>query len=272
MSTNRLEARLTSYRAEGRRGVAPYVTAGDGGLETTREVLLALDRGGAACVELGVPFSDPIADGPILQAAAGRALERGTTLKGVLEVVRSVRDAGCEMPIALFSYANPLYSMGWEAAARASREAGVDGWLVPDMIPGEAGPMRRAAQDQDLACVFFAAPTSSEERIRAAAGASRGFLYAIGRLGVTGANTELTSETLDFLRRLRGACSLPIGVGFGLRTADQVAAVTDHAELAIVGSAFVDRLHRARGAHSNPSHVAAEAAAYLEELQTGLRP
>jgi tryptophan synthase alpha chain len=271
MSTNRLEARLALYRAEGRSGVAPYVTAGDGGLETTREVLLALDRGGAACVELGVPFSDPIADGPTLQAAAGRALDAGTTLRGILEMVKDVRGAGSEMPIALFSYANPLYSMGWVEAAKASREAGVDGWLVPDMIPSQGAAMRAAANAEDLACIFFAAPTSSSERIAAAAEASRGFLYAIGRVGVTGANTTLTEDTLEFLRRLRGSCDLPIGVGFGLRNAEQVAAVTEHAELAIVGSAFVQRLRDAFESNPSPSHVATEAATYLSELQQGLR-
>ncbi len=260
------------YRAEGRAGVAPYVTAGDGGLETTREVLLALDRAGAACVELGVPFSDPIADGPILQAAAQRALESGTNLKGILEMVREVRSAGCEMPIALFSYANPLYSMGWENAAKDSKRAGIDGWLVPDMIPSQAQAMRAAAEGQGLACIFFVAPTSSDERIAAAAQASQGFLYAIGRVGVTGANTLLTEETLDFLQRLRKSCDLPIGVGFGLRSADQIAAVTEHAELAIVGSAFVQRLRDAYEVNPTPSHVAAEAATYLTELQKGLRP
>lgn len=271
MSSNRLNRALAKLKAEGRAGIAPYVTAGDGGLETTKAVLLALDKGGAACVELGVPFSDPIADGPILQAAAQRALDAGTTLRGILQMVREVRDEGCELPIALFSYANPLYSLGWEAAARASKEAGVDGWLVPDMIPSQATAMLAGAQANDLSCVFFAAPTSSRERIRAAATASQGFLYAIGRVGVTGGATELTSSTLDFLRTLRENCDLPIGVGFGLRNADQVAAVTEHAELAIVGSAFVDRLRKVYDQQNSPSQVAAEAATYLNELQQGLR-
>jgi tryptophan synthase alpha chain len=271
MSSNRLELALDELKAEGRSGIAPYVTAGDGGLETTKAVLIALEQGGAACVELGVPFSDPIADGPILQAAAQRALDSGTTLRGILRMVRELRNEGCELPIALFSYANPLYSLGWKAAARASKEAGVDGWLVPDMVPGQATAMLAAAQAHDLACVFFAAPTSSAQRIQAAANASRGFLYAIGRVGVTGGATELTSNTLDFLRTLRENCSLPIGVGFGLRNAEQIAAVTEYAELAIVGSAFVERLRKVYDQHNSPSLVAAEAATYLNELQQGLR-
>ena len=272
MSNNRIERALLDLQRAGRAGVAPYVTAGDGGLDTTKAVLLALEEGGATCVELGVPFSDPIADGPVLQAAAARALASGTSLRSILKMLSELRAEGCELPIALFSYANPLYHMGWESAARASREAGVDGWLVPDMIPEQAGPMRKAADGADIACIFFAAPTSSSARIRAAAEASRGFLYAIGRVGVTGGATTLDASTLQFLAQLRSDCALPIGVGFGLRDAQQIAAVTQHAELAIVGSAFVQRLHDVHAKDPSPRAVAQEASVYLNELQQGLRP
>jgi tryptophan synthase alpha chain len=272
MTLQRLERRLAANRAAGHAGLAPYVTAGDGGLETTRAVLLALEAGGATCVELGVPFSDPIADGPVLQAAAQRALEAGTRLVDVLDLCAELRAAGCELPIALFSYANPLVRLGWERAARRSAEVGVDAWLVPDLVPEEAGEMRAAALEHDLAPIFFVAPTSSPERIAAAARASRGFLYAIGRVGVTGGETQLDVQTLDFLARVRAGCTLPLAVGFGLRSAAQVAAVTRQADLAVVGSAFVARIHRALEAGGNsPAAAAAEAAAYLTELGSGLR-
>ncbi len=272
MNSNRIERAVLALQEQGRAGIAPYVTAGDGGLETTRAVLLALEAGGATCVELGVPFSDPIADGPVLQVAAQRSLRAGTTLTKILAMVADLRRAGCELPIALFSYANPLYSMGWQQAASASREAGVDAWLVPDIVPFQGVHMQRCAEAEGLACVYFAAPTSSPPRIAIAARASRGFLYAIGRLGVTGQETQLGSTTLNFLRSLRQQTSMPIGVGFGLRTAEQVAAVTEHAELAIVGSAFVERLRARFDTTGSPGAVAEEAHTYLLELSQGLIP
>ena len=272
MTLNRLCERLQRDRQAGRSGIAPYVTAGDGGLETTRAVLEALEAGGASCVELGIPFSDPIADGPVLQAAAQRALDAGTRLADVLDLCRDFRAAGGELPIALFSYANPLVRMGWQEAAHRSATAGVDAWLVPDMIPEEADGMRAACETSGLAPIFFVAPTSSTERIAAAATASRGFLYTIGRVGVTGSETELDAETLAFLQRVRAASPLPVAVGFGLRTAAQVEAVTRHADLAIVGSAFVDRLRRAfDAAGGDPAAAAYEATNYLNELRGGLR-
>ena len=271
MSENRLERRLAELRKAGQAGLAPYVTAGDGGLETTLAVLRALEEGGATCVELGVPFSDPIADGPVLQAAATRALEAGTTLRGILEMVGRLRAAGSELPVALFSYANPLVRLGWAEAARRSAEVGVDAWLVPDLIPEEAGEMRAAALDAGICPIFFVAPTSSKERIAAAAEASRGFLYVIGRVGVTGGRTELDVAALAFLERVRQATELPLAVGFGLSSAEQVAAVTRHADLAIVGSAYVTRLHRAfTDAGGSPEAAAREAALYLRELARGL--
>jgi len=273
MSENRLEQRLAGLRAEGRTGLAPYVTAGDGGLDTTFAILRAADACGAACVELGVPFTDPIADGPVLQAAANRALEAGTTLRGIFGLVAKLRRAGSELPIALFSYANPLVRLGWKEAAERSAEAGVDAWLVPDLVPEEAEEMRGAALEHGIAPIFFVAPTSSPERIAAAAAASRGFLYAIGRVGVTGSRTELDAATLDFLATVRAAAGdLPLAVGFGLSTANQVAAVTQHADLAIVGSAFVQRIRRTfdRAGHFTGA-AAEEAIAYLHELSTGLR-
>ncbi|MFT7667975.1 MAG: tryptophan synthase alpha chain [Planctomycetota bacterium] len=271
MNSNRLVSQLQEMQRRGRKGVAPYITAGDGGLETTLAVLEALDSGGACCVELGVPFSDPIADGPVLQAAASRALEAGTNLRAILKMVAEFRSRGGKIPIALFSYANPLLRLSWEEAARLSAEAGVDAWLIPDMIPEESTELLSATAKHSLAQVFFVAPTSSPKRIERAAQASQGFLYAIGRVGVTGAETELAESTLEFLKSMRQTCHLPLAVGFGLRNAAQVAAVTQHADIAIIGSAFVERIHNAFvKAGNSPKKAAEEATLYLSELMEGL--
>jgi len=266
----RLERRLAELRASGVRGVLPYVTAGAGGLETTLEVLRALERGGAAGIELGLPFSDPIADGPSLQAAAQRALEAGTTLDGVLDTVRRFR-AESDLPLVLMTYANPLVRRGLGRACAMLADAGLDGVLVVDLPVEESPPLLAAAEAAELAPVFFASPTSDDDRIRAAVRASRGYLYAIGRLGVTGRRTELDGATLAFLRRVRTlAGDLPVAAGFGIATAEQVRAVTAEADLAIVGTALVERIHRAAGARGRPDPVAAARAA--EEFLRSLSP
>jgi tryptophan synthase alpha chain len=263
---NRLEQRVREMRAEKRRGLAPFVTAGDGGMARTLDVLLELEKCGAACVELGLPFSDPIADGPVLQAAAQRALEAGATFDAVLEMVAQFRARGGAMPIVLMGYANPLLKRTWSGAARALARAGVDGLLVADLPVEEGGAMASAALDADLCPIFFAAPTSSDERIAASARASRGFLYTILRTGVTGRATEFDAATEAFLARVRElAGDLALAIGFGIRDAAQVRAATRHAELAIVGSALVEHLHNAR----EPVRAARE---FVTELQRGLTP
>jgi len=279
VSANRLERRLARLRAEGQRGLAPYVTAGDGGLETTLAVLRAIEQAGATCVELGIPFSDPIADGPLLQASAQRALQAGTTFERTLEMLSRLRlgsdgRAPSELPVALMGYANTFLRRSARGAARAIAEAGGDALLVADLPVEEGAELASAALEAGLCPIFFAAPTTSDERIVRAARASRGFLYAIGRTGVTGRSTALDPAVLAFLERVRRlAGELPVAVGFGLSTREQVRAVTRHAELAIVGSALVERVHLA--GESDPSRrpaLAAEAAgAYVAELMEGVR-
>ena len=264
LAGNRLAARTAALRAAGERGVAPYLTAGDGGLETTLAALHVLDRGGAACVELGVPFSDPIADGPVLQAAADRALAAGATLGGILAMVARFRQEGGAVPIALMSYANPLLRRGWDGTCAAAAAAGIDGLIVPDLALEEGAPLRAAAAAHGLCPIFFAAPTSPDDRIRAAAEASRGFLYVVGRTGVTGGGTRFEPDTQRFLERVAGLAALPTAVGFGIRSAEDVRQAVRHADLAIVGSALVARMHQAGAA-------APEAAgAFLHELRQGL--
>ena len=272
---NRLEANLARVRAGEVRPLAPFLTAGDGGAEVTLAALRALDQANVTCVELGLPFSDPIADGPTIQAASDRALAAGMDLTGVCTLVRKLRRES-ELPVALMSYLNPLLKPGLERATGELAEAGVDALLVPDVPVEESGDLARAAHGAGLAPIFFVAPTTTDERLAAAADASRGFLYTIGRVGITGQSTELDDATLAFLDRVRAAAGeLPVAVGFGLKDAQQVALVTRHADLAIVGSAFVDRLHRAVSPHEPGSAAASDAAAdaaraYADELCSAL--
>lgn len=271
MSSNRLEQVTSALASAGRCGIAPYVTAGDGGLDRTLAVLHALEDAGAACVELGVPFSDPIADGPVLQAAAQRALDGGTTLDGILDLVRRYRDAGGKLPILAFSYVNPLLRRGAAVTARALADAGADGLLVPDLPVEEGSELREAALEVGLAPVFFVTPTTSDVRVRRAAEASRGFLYVIGRTGITGASTDLGAETQQFLARVKELSDVPLGVGFGLRTPEQVAVVARHASLAIVGSALVAHIHEAAQGTQDPNTAAARAAHdFVTNLKTGI--
>jgi tryptophan synthase alpha chain len=236
---DQLERRLRANRTR----LAPFVTAGDGGFETTLAVLAELDRRDVACVEIGFPFSDPIADGPALQAASRRALEGGARFQDVLALVERFR-AESSLPLVAMGYANTFLRRGWRAAAERLARAGFDAWLVADLPVEEAGEMRTAALGAELAPIFFAAPTSSDERIARAAAASRGFLYAILRRGVTGRETDLDGESRELLIRVRrSAGALPVAAGFGLRNRAQVGAVLALADLAIVGSALVEHVH-----------------------------
>ncbi len=244
LSGNRLVEMTAALRASGTTKIAPYLTAGDGGLDRTLELLRAVESAGAACVELGVPFSDPIADGPTLQAAAARSLSAGTTLDGIEKTVAEFRRTGGTVPILAFSYLNPLLSGG--AAGALDRRfsslsgAGFDGLLVPDLPVEEAPALSQLAENRGLCTTLFCAPTTTDDRLRLAAEATSGFLYVVGRTGVTGANTELSNTSSDYLQRVRSLSGeTPLGVGFGIRSREQVAALSEHAELAIVGSALV---------------------------------
>jgi tryptophan synthase alpha chain len=269
---NRLERTLAERRKRSAKGLAPYLTAGDGGLETTLAVLRALAGvEGVACVELGLPFSDPIADGPVLQAAHERALAARTTFGGVLESLGRFR-AESALPVVVMTYANPLVRRGWKDSCRALADAGADGLLVADLPVEEGEEMAAAAEETGLCPIFFVAPTTGEERMRRAISASRGFVYAIGRFGVTGAGARLDGDAEGFLRRVRSAAGeLSVAVGFGIATAQDVAAATRTADVAIVGSALVQRVHDASEGAGRRSEAAADAArAFASELSRGL--
>jgi tryptophan synthase alpha chain len=275
---NRLVQQLERLRARNGRGLAPFITAGDGGLDVTLAVLRALDKCDVPCVELGLPFSDPIADGPILQNAAQRALSSGTTFDAILEMLIRFRRGsdgflGSDLPIAIMSYANPLVRRGLDRALPALAQAGADGILVADMPVEEAGPMESAARRCGLAPIFFVAPSTTPARMESAIAHSQGFVYAIGRFGVTGESTDLDAQAQEFLARVRTAAKgLPVGVGFGITNAEQVAAATRHADIAIVGSALVEHIHQAvRAARVGRPEAAADAArAFLAGLAKGI--
>ena len=265
--SNRLEAAAKALRDANKRGIAPYITAGDGGMEASLAVLHALDQGGADWVELGIPFSDPIADGPVLQAASERALEAGASLNSALEMLSAFRSEGGSIPVALMSYANPLMRHGLAATAVRIADAGGDALIVPDIPLEEGDELEAAAVAAGLCPVFFAAPTSSDERIRQAGARSRGFLYVVGRIGGPGGGTNFDADTQAFLKRARTLSAVPIAVGFGIDSADAVRAATIHADFAIVGTALVRHLHQ--HGETGDSRAAA-ASSFLNELRLGL--
>ena len=228
-------------------GLVVYVTCGDPDLVTTREIVLAAIEAGADVVELGVPFSDPVADGPVIQRASERALKEGTSLGQVLTLAAEVRQHAQSTGLIVFSYVNPILRMGMEKFCMVARHAGVDGVLVTDLPVEEAEAYLRAMRVHDLDPVFLAAPTSPDDRLRRIAQASRGFVYAVSRTGVTGARQQLAADAKKLVRRLRRVTKLPIAVGFGISTAGQFAEVGEFADAVVVGSAIVETIERNRG-------------------------
>ncbi|TBR26227.1 tryptophan synthase subunit alpha [bacterium] len=240
MGKERIVAAFTKAAAEGRAAFIPYLTAGDPTLEWTGRHLDALARAGADVVELGIPFSDPVADGPVNQRAAERGLASGTTLSGVLELLAAERAAGLTLPAVLFTYANPVAALGWEGFAKRAAASGADGVLVVDLPVEEADEHRAACAAAGLATVFLAAPTTDDARLAAAARASSGFLYYVSRLGVTGASASLAAGAAEELARVkRAAGTLPVAYGFGVSDPEQAAAAAKLADGVVVGSALV---------------------------------
>jgi len=236
-----------------------YITCGDPNLDTSCEVALAAVGAGADVIELGVPFSDPVADGPVIQRASERALKHGTTLEGVLGVAKQIREKA-DAGIIIFSYLNPILQYGLDKFCAAAVAAGVDGALVTDLPVEEAGDYLRAMKAHKLAPVFLAAPTSTDARLRAIAKCSRGFVYAISRTGITGARQELAGDAQTLVERVRAHTKLPIAVGFGVSTAEQFAEVGRFADAAVVGSAIVQCIER------NPGREAAAVADFVGSL------
>lgn len=234
----RIGDRFLKLRTEGRKGFIAFLTAGDPSLDRTVDLALELEGAGVDVLELGVPFSDPLADGPVIQRASERALARGVTLERVLDAVRRIRRRS-QLPLVLFSYFNPLFRYGLDRLTRAAREAGVDGVLVTDLPPEEASDWLEPMRAAELDTVFLAAPTSPDERLRRVADASRGFVYAVSRTGVTGERDALSDDARPLVRRLKQLTGEPVALGFGIASPEQVKAAAEVADGVVVGSALV---------------------------------
>ncbi len=260
---SRIDDVFARLRAEKRTGLVTYVTAGDPDLPRSAEVIRAVDRGGADIIELGVPFSDPLADGPVIQRATERALAAGTTLGRVLDLAASLRD-DVRAPLVLFTYANPVLRMGLPAFAARARAAGVDGVLVLDVPPEEAGEAQAAFDGEGLDTIFLLSPTTTVERIRRAATLGRGFLYGISRLGVTGARADVADSAAALAARVRAETDRPLALGFGFSTPDHVRAVGQWADAAVVGSALVTVVAE----HAGNPDLAGEVERYVRWLKS----
>jgi len=252
-------------RGEGRPALVAYITAGDPTPDQTPALVAALERGGADLVELGVPFSDPIADGPVIQRGSDRALKAGTKVATVLDIAREIRRHS-EIPLLLFTYMNPVLRYGLETLARDAQAHGIDGCLLTDLSVEEAEPYTRAMRKAGLDTVFLAAPTSTERRLELVAKYSSGFVYLVSRTGVTGERSTVSEAAGPLVSAMRKVTALPVAVGFGISTADQVRAVGAIADGVVVGSAFE------RVIEQNPTspELPAKLAALARELASGL--
>jgi tryptophan synthase alpha chain len=244
----RIDEAFSELRREGKKGFIPFITAGDPDLATTEKILIELSQAGATVIELGVPFSDPMADGPTIQRSSERALKHGFGLRDVLGTIASARRT-IETPIILFSYFNPLLQFGIKRLAEDAKAAGVDGVLVTDLSPEEAGEFDGALRANDLDMIFLVAPTSTDERLKLVAERARGFIYAVSRAGVTGARADISAEAEKLVNRVRNFSSLPIAVGFGISTKEQVRDVQRYADAVVIGSALVSEIERLQGAN-----------------------
>ncbi len=257
----RIEKTFRQLESEGQKAFIPYITAGDPALLVTLELVVALEKAGADLIEVGVPFSDPIADGPVIQRATERALHNGVTLQKVLELGESIRKKS-EIPLVLFSYFNPLLNYGLEKLAKDSVKAGFDGVLASDLTVEESESFVQVMRAAGLNTIFLVAPTSSRERMKKIAETSTGFLYAVSRTGVTGERQELADDLREFLRTLRAFTKLPIAVGFGISQPEHVRAVWQEADGAIVGSSILKQVEE----HIGQPELVAKVASFARWL------
>ncbi len=265
----RISRRFEELRRKGELGLVAYITAGDPTLDATESIVLALAKAGADVIELGVPFSDPLADGPTIQRASERALRSGTTLAGVIELVARLRKK-TDVPLVLFSYFNPVLQMGVEKFADTAARAGADGVLITDLTPEEAGDYRGAVRARGLNTIFLAAPTSTDARLERIAESSSGFLYLISRMGVTGAREALPDDLPALVRRARAKTALPIAVGFGISQPGHVSILGGLADAAVVGSALVEEIERAPSADAAAAAVAERTRILKEAARRGM--
>ncbi len=264
---NRLTALFKELKDKGEKALVTFITAGDPDLESTERLVTALAQNGADIVELGVPFSDPMADGPTIQASSERALESGTTLPKVLKLVKRLRDGGLTIPIVLFGYYNPVFVYGHERFARDAKRAGVDGVLIVDLPPEEASGLAGELKKAGIEFVYLLTPTSDEKRIGLVVEKAGGFIYYVSVTGVTGARKKVASEIKDHVRRIKRFTELPVCVGFGISTPEQARKVSRWADGVVVGSAIVDIIARNRGSKDMVKKVAE----FVKSLKEGMR-
>jgi len=268
-NSTRISKRFADLRASGELGIVAYITAGDPSLDATLQFVLALAEAGADVIELGVPFSDPLADGPTIQRASERALKSGTTLAGVLSLVCRIRKSS-QVPLVLFSYYNPILQMGLEKFASTAEAAGADGVLATDLTPEESADYRRILSAHHLDTTFLGAPTSTDERLAKIAACSSGFLYLISRTGVTGAKDALPDDLPSLLRRARAVTHLPIAVGFGISLPGHVSVLGGLADAAVIGSALVSEIEKASSIDAAASALAKKIRPLKDAARHGL--
>jgi tryptophan synthase alpha chain len=265
----RISQRFAELRESGELGIIAYITAGDPSLDATHKFVLALAEAGADVIELGIPFSDPLADGPTIQRASERALKAGTTLVSVIDLVARIRQSS-QVPLILFGYYNPIFQMGVEKFAAAASSAGADGVLVTDLTPEESVDYRRILAAHHLDTVFLGAPTSTDERLSTIAAVTSGFLYLISRTGVTGAKDSLPDELPVLLRRARAITTLPIAVGFGISLPGHVSVLGGLADAAVIGSALVSEIENAKSVDAAATALAVRIRSLKEAARHGL--
>jgi tryptophan synthase alpha chain len=252
--TRRIRHKFQELEARGAKAFIPFIVAGDPDLESTIRVVPELERAGAHVVELGVPFSDPVADGPVIQRAGARSLQHGYSMADYLQAIQAIR-RDTELPLLLFSYFNPIYQYGIEELARDAHAAGADGILVTDMIPEEGEEYCASLERNELDSVFLVAPTSNPERIVAITRCSRGFIYVVSRTGVTGEQQQLSAAVLPTVQRVRNCSRLPIAVGFGISRPEHVREVWGICDGAVVGSAIVSMMESIKDPREIPSRI-----------------
>lgn len=251
---NRITSEFNQLKTTGKRGFIPFITAGDPDLETTRKIVVELGKLGATVIELGVPFSDPMADGVVIQHSSERALKHNIGVKEILATVREIR-LETQTPIILFSYFNPLLQYGLEKLCADAKNYGVDGFLVTDLVPEEAAEFSALLRKHDLDMIFLIAPTSGDARLKMVAERASGFIYAVSRTGVTGAQENVSQSAEVLVARMRKFSELPIAVGFGISTAAQVRETCRYADAAVVGSAIVREIENQNGADETVERV-----------------
>lgn len=272
-NSTRIAQRFAALRAAGELGIVAYITAGDPSLDATLKFVIALAEAGADAIELGIPFSDPLADGPTIQRSSERALKAGTTLAGVLDLVRRIRQsnsAASEIPLVLFGYYNPIFQMGLEKFAATASSVGADGVLATDLTPEESVEYRRILAAHNLDTVFLAAPTSTDERLKIISAATSGFLYLISRTGVTGAKDSLPDDLPALIRRVRAHTNVPLAVGFGISLPGHVSVLGGLADAAVIGSALVSEIEKAESVDAAAQALATRIRILKEAGKKGL--